>query len=94
MRAIFDDTLQVGDIIQPTAGDVPAYLRDKYFIVRELSDAGGAVLSWPYMDADCTVLFVPRDARDTERDHLAHCQAVERKEKAANKAMGLVLKHR
>ncbi len=85
--------LAVGDIIQTDGPTVSPDLRDKYFIVRAVTPE--IVLSWPYVDAGCTVLYVPRVMDlQTERDWRAQCEAIDRREKKANKAIGLVLKSR
>lgn len=92
MKATYEDGLAVGDIIQLEGETVAADLRDKYWIVRTLEPE--VTLSWPYMDAGCTVLYVPREAGVSDRDHLAHCETIERHEKQANRALGLTLKAR
>lgn len=83
----------VGDVIQCDGDTVPADLRDKYFIVRALEP--DIELSWPYVDAGCTVLYVPYDPlTQTRRDWRAHAESIERREKKANAALGLTLKER
>ncbi len=90
MRTRLEDDLAVGDIIQCEGDTVPADVQGKYFIVRALEP--DISLSWPYWDAECTRLYVPQEPGQTQAEWLAHCQTIERKEKAANAALGVVLK--
>lgn len=87
------DALAIGDIIQPEGDTVPVDLRDKFFIVRQTDPE--TVLSWPYTDQQCTVLYVPFVADQmSQRDWHAQCASISRREMKANKALGLVLKSR